>query len=75
MEGVSLKICGGQASRVQITHCRVLMDQGLPIYGCVPLNEYTIHIIIQGSTSCLGCKKYNFAYRKQKQKQKQRIDI
>ncbi|KAJ6858104.1 hypothetical protein NC652_040602 [Populus alba x Populus x berolinensis] len=64
MEGASFKICGRQASRVQITHGRVLMDQGLPIYGCVPLNE---HIIIQGSKSCLGCKKYNFAYRKQKQ--------
>ncbi|KAJ6854608.1 hypothetical protein NC651_039524 [Populus alba x Populus x berolinensis] len=40
MEGASFKICGRQASRVQITHCRVLMDQGLPVHGCVPLNEY-----------------------------------
>jgi hypothetical protein len=37
MEGASFKICGRQASRVQITHRRVLMDQGFPIYGCVPL--------------------------------------
>ncbi|KAJ6951384.1 hypothetical protein NC653_040712 [Populus alba x Populus x berolinensis] len=30
MEGVSFRLYGRQASRVQITHCMVLMDQVSP---------------------------------------------
>ncbi|KAJ6951393.1 hypothetical protein NC653_040721 [Populus alba x Populus x berolinensis] len=57
MEGVSFRLYGRQASRVQITHCMVLMDQGSNhLWLCSSktnpwrglawlLNEYTIHIL------------------------------